>query len=293
MTPSAGASATVVMPARNAEATISDQLAALAAQDHAHDWALLVVDNASDDSTVAIVQSWADRLPSLQVLRADSKVGSNHARNVATRAASTDVVAFCDADDIVGTGWLRALVAAIGEADAVGGRLDYDLLNDEDDRARRPEPTMRGLSVAANFLPRAIGANFAIRKEVWRTLGGFNEAYRLGGTETEFLWRLQLHGYSMVYAADAVVHYRFRRGRLPLFHQYARFGRAQAHLYRDFRRAGMPRTTVQSFARDAMWLTVHAADIARDPVRQGRWIRTAATRWGRLVGSARHGVLYL
>ena len=293
MTPSEGTSATVVMPARNAERTIAEQLGALAAQDHTGHWDLLVVDNGSTDSTAAVAMSWADRLLSLRVLPAGSQVGSNHTRNVAMRAAATDIVAFCDADDVVDTGWLRALVAAIAHADAVGGRLEYDLLNDSDDLARRPEPPMGGLTVGADFLPRAVGANFAVRKHVWEDLGGFDESYRLGGTETEFLWRLQLSGYSIAFTADAVVHYRFRRGRRPLFHQYARFGRAQAHLYRDFRDRGMRRPSMHSLARDAAWLTVHAADLARDPARQGRWIRTAATRWGRLVGSARYGVLYL
>ena len=288
-----GATVTVAVPARNAAHTIADQLGALAEQDYEHQWDVLVVDNGSDDSTVDVAMRWADALPSLRVLSAGSRVGSNYTRNVAMRAASTDVVAFCDADDVVDKGWLRALVTAMRDADAAGGRLDYDRLNSEDDRTRRPEPPMAGLPVGANFLPRPIGANCAVRKQVWHVLGGFDESYQLGGTETEFFWRLQLAGYTITFAADAVVHYRFRRGWRPLFHQYARFGRAQAQLYRDFRQCGMPRTAVRSFARDAAWLTAHAADLVREPGRQGRWIRTAATRWGRLVGSARHGVVYL
>ena len=240
MTPSEGTSATVVMPARNAERTIAEQLGALAAQDHTGHWDLLVVDNGSTDSTVAVAMSWADRLPSLRVLPAGSQVGSNHTRNVAMRAASTDIVAFCDADDVVDTGWLRALVAAIAHADAVGGRLEYDLLNDADDLARRPEPPMGGLT-GWGGLPAACG-----RCQLRRPQAGVGGPRRLrrvvsarrNGDRVPVA--LQLSGYSIAFTADAVVHYRFRRGRRPLFHQYARFGRAQAHLYRDFRDRGMP-----------------------------------------------------
>ena len=51
------------------------------------------------------------------------------ARNLGMRHATGDAVAFCDGDDVVARGWVRAVVEGLAEHPAVTGPLDYDLLN--------------------------------------------------------------------------------------------------------------------------------------------------------------------
>ena len=78
-----------------------------------------------------------------------------------------------------------------------------------------------------------------------------------------------------------------------MFRQFSRFGRAQTQLYRDFRRAGMPRSSSTAFVRDTLWLVAHVGDVRSSPAARGRWVRVAAKRWGRLIGTVRHRVVDL
>jgi GT2 family glycosyltransferase len=101
---------TVVVPAWNASATLEAALASLAAQTRPAD-AVIVVDDASIDSTRAIADSWTDRLP-LTVVTLDPNAGPAAARDRGIRVASTPLVALLDADDVLMPEHLATLLAA-------------------------------------------------------------------------------------------------------------------------------------------------------------------------------------
>ena len=65
--------ASVVIPAFNAEATIADQLTALAGQRTDASFEVLVCDNGSTDGTRGVVEHFADRMPLLRLVDADRK----------------------------------------------------------------------------------------------------------------------------------------------------------------------------------------------------------------------------
>src|SRR5438045_4648412 len=98
---------TVVVPARNAAATIEAQVRALSAQTYDGDWEIVVVDNASTDATAEIVARWADRLPAMRVVEAGGRASVGHARNAGTAYARGELVAYCDADDEATPEWLE------------------------------------------------------------------------------------------------------------------------------------------------------------------------------------------
>src|SRR5438874_11533006 len=95
---------TVVVPARNAEATLGRTLDAIASQCLDEPWETIVVDDGSSDGTVAI----AERAPGgVTLLRADA-AGPAAARNRGAEAARGEVLAFTDADCFPAPGWLGA-----------------------------------------------------------------------------------------------------------------------------------------------------------------------------------------
>src|SRR5688500_9296124 len=98
--------ASVVVPVRDGAATIGEQLAALAQQDFPGSWEVVVADNGSRDGTADVVRSFRDRLPGLRLVDASARPGASHARNAGAAAATGEVLAFCDADDVVDPGWL-------------------------------------------------------------------------------------------------------------------------------------------------------------------------------------------
>jgi glycosyltransferase involved in cell wall biosynthesis len=278
----------VVIPARNAARTIGDQLEALSRQEYPAAWEVIVADDHSRDATKRIASEWASRLPRLTLLSVGRGTGVNAARNAGFNAARGEVVLGCDADDMVAPGWVRVLSEALQYFDGVGGSLDQDAINPPAMMAQAfwtPPPWQ----LDANFLPRPIGANYGVRKSVWQRLGGFDESYRLGGTETEFFWRLQLAAYRLGFAPHAVVMYRRRATQRGQARQMYRFGFCYAHLYEKFAADGMPRLAAgRGYWRHTLSRAIRGRSFDRIA---GRY--SLAFLLGALAGSIRFRVRYL
>lgn len=278
----------VVLPAKNAEKYLAQQLEALARQDFDAAWELLLVDNGSTDATAAVARSFGSKLP-IETLYCD-RPGVNAARNVGLSAAKADVVLFCDADDEVAPDWIRRMHWALSDETLVAGRIDALTLNPGvgphvPHRAPGPVPV-------AGFLPRAITANLGVRRSVAQAVGGFNEAYRFGATDTEFCWRVQLAGTKIAYAPDAVVAWRRAEDTRTVLRKAYLTGRARAQLYRDFRTHGMPGSHPAGAV--LRWaVLVLSAPVLLSASRRKEWLRRAAGYAGRAAGSVVFRVVYL
>lgn len=283
----------VVMPTYNGAATIDAQLGALTAQTYGGTWEVVVADNGSRDGTVDIVTRWRDRLPGLRVVPVTTGQGVAYASNAGAAAAGGDLLVFCHQDDVAEPEWLDALVRAAGHHDAVGGANDYRALNDPLVTVWRPPYPDGALPVAMRFLPFAVGANVAVWRDVFEALGGWPEDSEYGGEDVELSWRIQLAGYHLGFAPDAVMHFRFRTDLSALRRQYLAFGRVEPHLYRRYRHAGVPRSSVVAALRTWAWGLARIGDLRGEPGRKGIWVRKMAYRWGRLMGSWEARVLYL
>jgi glycosyltransferase involved in cell wall biosynthesis len=281
----------VVIPVLNAERWIADQLRALAAQTYDGPWEVVVVDNGCSDASVPIALSFREALPELRVARAHGRRSLNHARNAGAAAARGELLAFCDADDVVDPGWLEALVAAARGADIVGGTFDLESLNPPLQQAWRPDDPLTELPVEHGFLPYVAGGNCAIWTDVARELG-WDEEFDFGSSETEFCWRAQLASHTMAFAPGAVVQLRYRRSLGELARQYYSYGHSAPRLYRRFAGEGMTRDNRQAL-RWWRWLAGHARFLTHSPERRGNWIRIAAFRLGRIGGSIRARTLFL
>jgi len=287
-------SVSVVIPVLNAAGTLGEQLGALSAQVFDGEYEVIVADNGSTDTSGRIVARWVDRLPKLRVVDASDRRGANHARNVGGRASDGELILVCDADDVVDTGWISAMVRAADQADVLGGAFEEATLNDEVSSSWRPTHSTTRLPTTLNgFLPFAVSANCGVRAQVFRALGGWSEDYMYGGDDVEFSWRAQIRGYRLAFVPDAIVRYRYRSGLGALFRQFSAYGMAESHLYRDFRDAGAMRRTPAATAKRYGWLVAHVPDVARSSSTRGRWVRAAAFNWGRLRGSLKYRTLYL
>jgi glycosyltransferase involved in cell wall biosynthesis len=219
----------VVLPARNVEALLPLQLDALALQDLDRCWEVLVADNGSTDSTADVVRQAAGSFPvSLRLVDASRAPGINVARNEGVAAARGDLIAFCDGDDIVGEGWLANLITGLARFDFVGGRLEFESLNDPTTAAWRLRgapglQTWRGITFPT-------GGNFAGRRNCIDELGGFDERFVLGYCEAELVYRAHVSGMTLGFVPDAPVHYRLRGSSRDLARQRFSYGRGCAIL---------------------------------------------------------------
>ncbi len=97
-----GRSLTVVVPVRNGAGTIERCLASVLAQP-IDGLQVIVVDDGSDDATVAVVEAITDRR--LELLRNADCLGPSGARNFGLARASEASVAFVDSDDALDPQW--------------------------------------------------------------------------------------------------------------------------------------------------------------------------------------------
>ena len=282
----------VVVPMRDAVATLGAQFAALANQSYEGAWELIVADNGSTDGSRQLAEEWLGRIPGMKIVDASDRRGPSSARNAGAAAAKGRLLAFCDTDDVVDQGWLDALIAALETHDFVVGSMDDTSLNRGlpaswfDLRSHPTDPT-----ATSNFLPYARSCNLAITREAFLAVGGFDDELT-HGEDKDFSWRVQAAGYALHFAPDAVVSYRRRRNAKSIWRQYVGFGRSDVLLYRRFREAGLPRSSWMKALRAYATLIVTAPKLLVHQ-RRGPWVRAAAIRWGRIVCSIRERTLYL
>jgi glycosyltransferase involved in cell wall biosynthesis len=87
---------TVVIPTRNRAAVLPRAIRSVLGQSHGQ-LEIIVIDDASDDDTRQVVESFAD--PRIRYIRCDTPRNAAAARNTGLDAATGSVVAFLDSDD--------------------------------------------------------------------------------------------------------------------------------------------------------------------------------------------------
>lgn len=276
----------IVIPCRNGAQTLAPQLDAILAQAEDLTVEVIVADNGSTDTTADLVRSYHARDDRVRLASAHGTVGINHGRNVGVRAAQGRCILLCDADDLVQPGWLAGHARAFADgAWCVGGGVDFTL---EDGTIVDHVP---GAVTVHWDIPSPIGANCGFRREVFDTVGGFDEAFRGGGDETDFFWRAHAAGFPTTTVPDARVSYVLRSRLRDVARQFFGYGIGTVALYVAHRSSGMPRSRWWRAPLVVALATVQL--LSRNPRRRRKAVERIAVRAGRLVGCLRHRTVYL
>ena len=188
----------VIIPARDAGATLAAALSGIAGQDVAVPFEVLVVDDGSRDDTAAVAEAAG---PPVRVVNGPGR-GPAAARNAGAAAAAGRVLAFMDADCVPEPGWLRAALEALESADLVQGRV------------LPPEGVAIGPFDRFLWVDREHGlyetANLVVRRDLFERIGGFESVLvpRHGielGEDVWFGWRARRAGARTVVAEAALV----------------------------------------------------------------------------------------
>ena len=200
--------ATVIVPARDAQATLGAALRALEGQELEEAFEVFVIDDGSTDGTRAL----AAASPVVTAVLTANGGGPAAARNLAAARAQGEVLAFTDADCEPEPGWLREGLAALDAgADVVQGRVTPPV-------DARPGPFDRTVGVGQlSHLYET--ANLFVRREWFERIGGFEEGWLLPGRSKELGedvwlgWRLRREGARVAFAPEPLVrHVVFPRG---------------------------------------------------------------------------------
>ena len=196
------------------------------------DCELIVVDNASTDRSA---DEAATRFPGLVILRSPTNVGFGAGCNLGVRGSTGRYLAFLNPDTTVEPGWLEALVDTLESEPDVG--LVTSMILQADDRDRISACGNRihisGLALGHKMgrrreefpLPEVVdavsGAAFAMRRDLFDQLGGFDEDFFLYLEDTDLSWRARLAGKRCLCQPASVVYhdYTFRLGPRKIFYQ--------------------------------------------------------------------------
>lgn len=179
------------------------------------DFEVVVVDNASRDGSPDRI---AEGFSSVRLIRSPENLGFGGGNNLGAREARGAFLVFVNPDTVVEEGWAEPLLAPLVPGSEVGLTTAKVLLAD----GRRINTCgnavhltgltlCRGLGEPRERLARpeevaaVSGAAFAIRAELFRDLGGFDEDFFLYMEDTELSWRARLAGWTCLYVPESVV----------------------------------------------------------------------------------------
>lgn len=242
-------SVSVIIPTRDRPHKIEQCLDALQRQSFPADcFEVIVVDDGSRDSLEPVVAPFRDRLR-IRLVRQENS-GPARARNLGAWHAKGAMLAFTDDDCQPDEGWVAAAAAALRDHpdDLVGGctvnvlpdnpystasQLLIDYLYDYYVRSGR-----RSGSAAPAFFT---SNNFAMRRKLFRALGGFDESFTLAaGEDRELCDRIQKMGHQLRYQPELLVRHAHALTLSRYWRQHANYGRGAAHLRRARAAQGQP-----------------------------------------------------
>jgi mycofactocin system glycosyltransferase len=207
----------------------------------------------ADGCTMVVVDDGSEEPPVVHagttVLRHDRAQGPAAARNTGWRAATTDLIAFVDADCAPNRGWLEQLlphfddpmVAAVAPriTSTVPGILPRALASYE---ASRPALDRGGQAATVRprspvpFVPTAA---LVVRRRILQDLGGFDETMRFG-EDVDLIWRVTSAGWTVRYEPSATVAHPARSTASAWLRQRFDYGTSAAPLARKHGTAVAP-----------------------------------------------------
>ncbi|RWG90714.1 trifunctional glycosyltransferase/class I SAM-dependent methyltransferase/polysaccharide deacetylase [Mesorhizobium sp.] len=198
----------VLVPARNAQATLARALDCLLDQEIA-DWEAIIVDDASTDRTPAIIADYVDRDARFRTLRACAHSAAG-ARNSGIAAACGHWLMFLDADDWVDASFLAKMLAALKTApDAVAAYCGSRRVMPDGELTPSSIATEVAIQPFETFARRCAIRTHAllVDRETIVGLGGFDASLRT--CEDWDLWqRLARLGRRWVMVDEALAFYR-------------------------------------------------------------------------------------
>ncbi len=175
----------VIIPAFNEEAYLEQTLASLNRAKAAleiqtsHTAEIIVVDNASNDSTADVARALG------ATVTTETQHNIARVRNSGARFSTGDILVFVDADTVVPDELLSRIVAVMSDASCYGGTVNPD----HRPRKITVKVYLRLWRLLGHLLGMAQGATQFCRRDLFFALNGYDETLFMG-EDVDFYWRL-------------------------------------------------------------------------------------------------------
>ena len=222
-------SVSVIIPAYNAQDSIGEALEAISRQGYSGQIETIVVDDGSTDGT-------AEKIRTFEQVRYIRQVnaGPASARNSGARAAAYEILLFTDSDCRPEPDWVEKMVAgfSVEGVGVVAG--SYGIANSSAPLARfiHGEIIFRHKNLMPDF-PRAFGSyNFAISRDLFESIGGFDVSFRnASGEDNDLSYKVLLQGRKIRFFRDALVAHYHQEDLARYLKEQCRHGFWRAKIY--------------------------------------------------------------
>ena len=192
---------------------------------------IIVVDNNSKDDTYRIIQ----KFPVISLIE-DSIQSSYAARNAGLKRSRGTIIAFTDSDCIADKDWILKAVECFQDENigCVAGRIEgLSPSNYIEEYLVRTRCLSQGGCL--RFLPYAQTANAIYRREVFDSIGFFEENWISGG-DADLTWRMLLHSdYRLARCHDSLIYHAHRSTLKGFFKQRRTWGYGEVLMYKKYK----------------------------------------------------------
>lgn len=197
----------IIYVAYNSEKWVDQCFSALMKSDcELRELNVFVVDNGSSDHTVEKLYSMKEKIQNqiggFELIEAGENLGFGRANNLACAKGTSDIVCFFNIDTEVLPGTLSELKNAIEQSEKEVAMWELRQFPYEHPKIYDP------ITMETSWCS---GAAFAIRRNLYEQVGGFDKKIFLYTEDVDLSWRVRSLGYKIQYAPKAVImHYSYQ-----------------------------------------------------------------------------------
>ncbi|MBW4551189.1 MAG: glycosyltransferase [Aphanocapsa sp. GSE-SYN-MK-11-07L] len=201
----------IIIPTYNRISMLKEALKSVYAQEYSGTYEVIVVDDASHDSTSEII---ARDYPDIHLISLQENVGHGSARNHGIKSAKGKYIAFLDSDDLWKPNYLEVQASALANQNrcfAVSGIEVLNLKNNQKYNSRQKPDLVNFLSPLHQLLIYTktfilSPSSVVIPKYIFDEIGLFEEQYRFG-VDSDYYLRCLGEGYEIVFTELVTVTY--------------------------------------------------------------------------------------
>ncbi|MTH17847.1 glycosyltransferase family 2 protein [Flavobacterium sp. LC2016-01] len=187
----------ILIPTYNTEKFIRATLQSVQNQSYSN-WEMILVDDASTDQTVAIIEEFAQNDNRIKLFRLEKNSGNGFARNIALEKASGKYIAYLDADDLWFPEKLEKQVQFLKTKNLPFTFSFYDCIDDDGNDLKRRVETPVPLTYKQLFFCNYVGNLTAIYD------AEFFGKIKLESSQKRQDWRLWLTILKQIKTAEAI-----------------------------------------------------------------------------------------
>jgi len=258
----------IIVPTYNRAQWLAAALETLACQQTEGEFVyeIIVVDNASTDSTAAVVRQFAETAPAPTFYLRQETPGDAPTRNLGVEHSRGEWLAFFDDDQFAQPDWLLQLykTALQTGSPVVGGAVHLDLPPEELSRlGKNCREALREIDYYDNIHPYTGKhlpgcGNALVARRVFDLIGLFDVGLVNGGSDSDFFLRARAAGCQLWYTPHAAIRHRVPPERLtPGYFRWDALQGGENTACFDYQRYGAAKLVMLSVARIGQALLVH------------------------------------